>query len=465
MNASIVALALMALSAQGTEEPLELSLFRTRGAAGLTAVDAVAEIDPAGLFGSDRCAYHVEVAVIDSAGEQIVRDRWRRTTDCEVFRADPEARIVDTFSFAVPSGRFGVEMIVTPGSGNEARSVRANVRGLEGGALASDLYLARQVGWIDTAGAAGWALRKGQLGIAVEAEVEVPTNRPFVAYYLELYRPDRPLVNGVVQGRIRRSDGHALAEFALQRIDTLEMDRPVAGTASLAGLPAGRYHMDVIVRFEGEPELVRSHRFTVIGVEAPLTARGDEDAGAAEIREYFERLSETELSRFDAVTLWIESEEGRRSLEALSPEGRRRFLTEFFRRSAFPLPDGGTATGADALRLFLERSRVVEREFAVRTGQATRPAWQTDRGRLVMLRGMPQDRIQRPMPGGDTRPYEIWYFNIGSGYVYLFADESGFGHYRMLYTTDPSMATLPDWARRVGPAAVSELNTYYGIRR
>jgi hypothetical protein len=68
------------------------------------------------------------------------------------------------------------------------------------------------------------------------------------------------------------------------------------------------------------------------------------------------------------------------------------------------------------------------------------------------------------MPANDTRPYEIWFYNIGSGYVYLFADESGFGHYRLLYTTDPSMVTLPDWARRVGPAAVSELSAYYGIR-
>jgi len=121
-------------------------------------------------------------------------------------------------------------------------------------------------------------------------------------------------------------------------------------------------------------------------------------------------------------------------------------------------------TGSEALRLFLERSREVERNFAERTGDEARPTWQTDRGRVVMLRGLPADRIRRPMPANDTRPYEIWYYNIGSGYVYLFADESGFGHYRLLYSTDPTMVTLPDWARRAGPGAVSELSTYYGIR-
>ena len=68
------------------------------------------------------------------------------------------------------------------------------------------------------------------------------------------------------------------------------------------------------------------------------------------------------------------------------------------------------------------------------------------------------------MPANNSRPYEIWYYNIGAGYVYLFADESGFGHYRLLYSTDPTVATLPDWARRAGAAAVAELSNYYGVR-
>jgi GWxTD domain-containing protein len=183
-----------------------------------------------------------------------------------------------------------------------------------------------------------------------------------------------------------------------------------------------------------------------------------------ELRDYFQRLPEEELARFDPVAIWLTSESARRSLRSLSAEGRRQFLTEFFQRSEFPVPGNRTVTGVEALRVFLERTRQVEREFAERTGSEAQPAWQTDRGRIVMLRGMPDDRIRRPMPTNDTRPYEIWYHNIGSGYVYLFADESGFGHYRMIYSTDPSMVTLPDWARRVGPAAVSELGTYYGVR-
>lgn len=459
-----LAFALMTGAVSGVqEEPLELALFRTRAATGVTAVDAIAEMDPEGLFEENRCTYGVEVVVFDSTGTEIVRDRWRRAADCEVFRSDPEARVVDTFSFAVRPGRFTVEMAVTPGAGGPARTVRRTLDTLERTTPASDLYLAREVGWTDSAGASGWAIRKGQLGIAAEAQLQIPSSRPFLGYYLELYEPGEPRVNGVVRARIRRPQGASVAEFTLQRIESLDSDRPVAGTVSLVGLPPGRYELEVTVGFDGVPDLVRSHGFEVTRAAGPEVAQ-EAPPATNELQEYFQRLPVEELGRFDAVVLWMTSDEARRSYRQLSDDGKRQFLVEFFQRITLPMTGSETVTGSDALRLFLERSREVERNFAERTGQDARPTWQTDRGRVVMLRGMPADRIRRPMPSNDTRPYEIWYYAIGAGYVYLFADESGFGHYRLIYSTDPSMVSLPDWARRVGPAAVSELSTYYGVR-
>ena len=459
-----LAFALMTGAVQVQEEPLELTLFRTRAANGVTAVDAIAEIHPDGLFEQNRCTYVVEVVVRDSVDSEVVRDRWNRSADCEVFRADPAARVVDTFSFAVRPGRYTVEMAVTPGGGGAVRTVRSSLETLERGAPASDLYLAREVGWTDSTQAGGWAVRKGQLGIAAEAVLQIPASRPLLGYYLELYQPGQPRVNGVVRARIRRPQGASVAEFMLQRIESLDSDRPVAGTVSLAGLPPGRYDLEVTVGFDGVPDLVRSQVFELTRQVVPEAAQQAASGAESELREYFQRLPVEELARFDAIVLWMTSDDARRQYGQLSADGKRQYLAEFFQRASFPVEGSETVTGTDALRLFLERTREVERNFAERTGDSARPTWQTDRGRIVMLRGMPADRIRRPMPANDTRPYEIWYYNIGSGYVYLFTDESGFGHYRMIYTTDPTMVTLPDWARRVGPGAVTELRTYYGIR-
>ena len=91
------------------------------------------------------------------------------------------------------------------------------------------------------------------------------------------------------------------------------------------------------------------------------------------------------------------------------------------------------------------------------------PPWQTDRGRIYMLRGAPGKQLKRPFQP-DAPPYEIWSYDIGQQYVYLFVDQSRFGNYRLMFSTDPREATLPDWQNRVGVAAIEDLRTQFNIR-
>ncbi len=48
--------------------------------------------------------------------------------------------------------------------------------------------------------------------------------------------------------------------------------------------------------------------------------------------------------------------------------------------------------------------------------------------------------------------------------MYLFVDETRFDHYRLIFSTDPAEAPLPQWQTRVGRIALSELEQYFGIR-
>ena len=61
-------------------------------------------------------------------------------------------------------------------------------------------------------------------------------------------------------------------------------------------------------------------------------------------------------------------------------------------------------------------------------------------------------------------PYEIWVYNLGQQYVYLFSDESRFGHYRLVFTTDPRETSLGDWDQRVGQGAIDDLKQF-GIKQ
>lgn len=442
------------------EAPLELTLYRTLAPGAVTAVDAVAEIDPRGLFEAGDCSYRVRISITGAAGTPPVEDEWRRTVSCSSMEANPRTRLIDTFSFAVQPGSYQVEMKVVPELGDAERTVRQSLQSLPPAARLSDLYLAREVAW-DSAGQVDWPLRKGGIGIAAEAAVDVPTTRPFLGYYVELYGADVRAIEGTVTGAIVRPGGTRVAQFTLQTIDSLVVARPVAGAVSLAGLPVGSYDFELTVAFAGEDPAVRRRSFRMVREDAAEAVVRREPG---EFERYFAQVSDSALTRFDAVVLWMEGGPERDRFRDLSPDAKRRFLAEYFNTGTMLLPGGQSMAGGEALRALIRRVNDAERLFGERAGDERRPGWQTDRGRLYVRFGPPADRISRPFPGSDTRPYEIWYYNIGRGFVYLFADESGFGNYRLLYSTDPTEPTLPDWRTRVGPAGVDELATYYGIR-
>lgn len=444
--------------ATSQQPEIEMALFRTLTAGGATAVDAVLEVDPRGLAVGQECAYHLGIHVRETTGSSIARAEWRRETPCAMAASSTRYRIVDSFSFAVGPGSYVVDVSIRSTDAERWIRVSETVESLSQPAPASDLYIAREIRWIDN-DSLRWVLRKGGLGLAVEAALDIAADRPYVAYYVELYPPTSH-TNGVdLRGRIRRSDGVSIIDFPLQHLEGVAVPRPAAGTIPLVGLPPGRYELEVDVEFAGSEVVSRSRPFTIYREPPSRPDVEDATAGAGRgLSAYFRAVPDLELDRFEAIVLWLDSEETREAFRSLSATGKRAFLARFF--SAMADREDGEA----ALRRFLERQRFVERTFGPTGDESQRPGWRTDRGRVWMLRGAPGDRIQRPFPPGNSRPYEIWYYDTGPGHVYLFADEGGFGDYRLLYSTDPTIVSLPDWARRVGPAAVDELAAYYGIR-
>jgi len=64
-----------------------------------------------------------------------------------------------------------------------------------------------------------------------------------------------------------------------------------------------------------------------------------------------------------------------------------------------------------------------------------REGWHTDRGRVYIIYGKP-DEIERYPSGGTTKPYEIWrYYQIENGVEFVFIDRSGYGEYTLAHST------------------------------
>lgn len=117
--------------------------------------------------------------------------------------------------------------------------------------------------------------------------------------------------------------------------------------------------------------------------------------------------------------------------------GMREFLTHFwYRRDKLT----GTPLGTNR-RKFLQRVQEADQKFRA----MGKEGWQTDRGRILLKYGEP-DEVERYPSSMDLVPYEIWYYNnLEGGSKFIFADLRGFGEYELIHSTYRKELQNPNW--------------------
>jgi len=432
----VLAAAAVSTSAQQPEGP-RVTVYRTFVDPEYTAVEGLIGIEPAQL--DTTCEYGVNVVVRDAQGTELVNQGWENA--CPQV-AGSFAPALETFQFGLKPGDYTVEVAAFPKGNPAMRGVTVvTVHAYAASPVASDLVLAHDVGMVDSATAGQWTMRRGNVGVRVASTILIDPADPSLAYYLELYPQTGDTLSGSATGVVRRSDGKELASIPLQQIAGVSEPQPMAGKLSVAGLPAGAYTFDVQLQLE-DTTVLRSRRFEVL-------AQSASSPGAAAASQYFTSLSDAELADlFDPVVVWLANDADADRYRSLSPQGKRVYLTREFGRAG-PTPDDGDESALDA---FLQRVQTVKERYTERA----QPGWQTDRGRIYLLRGEPAAKTMRPKPMRGA-PYELWHFTGQYQYVYLFADETGLGNYRLIYTTDPQQHGLSDWDKKVGLEALDDM--------
>ena len=152
----------------------------------------------------------------------------------------------------------------------------------------------------------------------------------------------------------------------------------------------------------------------------------------------------------DKDVAYIITEEERRAFKKLETDDEReRFIEEFWRRRD-PDPD----TDENEFREeYYERIAYANEHFA-----SGIPGWKTDRGRIYITWGKPDEKETHPMGGSynresyegggstSTYPFEKWFYRylpgVGSGVEIEFVDPTGSGEYRIARNPDEKDALL-----------------------
>ena len=152
----------------------------------------------------------------------------------------------------------------------------------------------------------------------------------------------------------------------------------------------------------------------------------------------------------DKDVTYVITDEERRAFKKLQTDlEREKFIEEFWRRRD---PDPDTEEN-EFKEEYYERIAYANEHFS-----SGIPGWKTDRGRIWIMYGKPDERETHPMGGAydrpsyhgggstTTYPFEIWFYRylpgVGSGIEIEFVDPSGSGEYRIARSPDEKDAML-----------------------
>ena len=449
----LVSLAFMALPAVSARpQSLELAAVRFYRAAGAqTLVDAFCQVpfvllDPVTQGGSGIAAYRFAVTVRDSGGTELLAQSWMQTVPVRML-AVARGSAVEHFSFAARPGRYTIDVAVTDSATGRVSRQRAEVHAYAGPPTASDLLLAtgmRAAEGADATPAPG-EIRKGTVLLQASGKPVLTPQQAQLGYYLELYSQRAETVSVVV--RVTTPQGTQVVATAGERIPLAAGGGVTRGMVDLAGLPPGDYRLHV--KASGADSVVRTAAFRMAGFETEAAI-----ADATPAQDVFAGMGEARLDTLYLPLVYLMTAEEQGSYPSLTLEGKRRWLRLFWQKRD---PTAGTPRN-EAQEDFYARIAEANRRYR-EGGAAQIPAWRTDRGRIFIKYGPPDEVLTRPQ-AGNSRPYEVWKYSRGRALKYVFLDQTLFGNYVLIWTDDRREPSRPNWQELLGPEAVIEVERF-----
>lgn len=261
------------------------------------------------------------------------------------------------------------------------------------------------------------------------------SSHPVVFHYAELYnlRADQSYT---LRSSVLDASGAEVKSTSRKRQFTVSNAVDV-GTMNVTSLPSGRYIYQLSVMEDTVREAARTRKVFYIYNPHIKTATV---SGASLKASEMAGLDFDELgAEFESATYLADGDETDAFEKLTTVDARREFLSQFW--TSVEKGKGGRepVLRADYLRrvqLSMQRYRL-----------HGRPGWKTDRGRVFLLYGEP-DEIERVPSDEQVKPHEIWYYyRIENGVQFVFVDRTGFGDYLLVHSTKRGELQDDTWAR------------------
>lgn len=262
------------------------------------------------------------------------------------------------------------------------------------------------------------------------------TTYPVLFRYTELYNLDTATTY-VVTAQVLDPTTNKAMRVEQKRKKYSSQNSVEAGLSNVGSIRSGRYYYRVTLsdtlghdyfqtekRFYLDNPHIKQAQLPASSVKAAELAGMTAEDLADEFRRAKYLATDAEIKTFAAIT---------------TADGRREFLAKFWTEIEGDRPPLHGVQRAE----YLHRVEAANQRYR----SSSREGWRSDRGRVFVLNGDP-DEIERFPSSGDVKPYEIWhYYKIENGVEFDFVDRSGFGDYILVNSTKRGEIQDDQWQR------------------
>ncbi len=279
-------------------------------------------------------------------------------------------------------------------------------------------------------------------------------NQPSVGVFVELYNTSKiPSKTFVLEYEILDNVGRTLdvQQFQYERSEEWLADRT---DISVAELPSGVYYVRTNIRSTATSPvlLTRSDRFFVLNPTKPPVQQRmlseDEQFEASEWATHVGERLELELDLSDILATNSEKIIRKGLTE---DKAKQKYLFTFW-ASRDPEPATKVNERLDEFRWAYERAQSVY----ARPGQSN--GWKTDRGRVLLKYGKP-NQVVLSNATIDTKPYEEWFYtNLQGGVHFYFVDRFNNNSHQLVHSTLMGEINDPKWKERWARTGMPDVN-------
>ena len=392
-----------------------------------------------------QAQFRAILIVTDTAGHPI--DTVAKLVGTQVHNPDEARRrdikIIDILPLYLKAGTYRAELEITDmASGDQGRRVDELIvrdMGAIDSLMISDLQFAYSLQPVtdDQASPASAKYKNGYLVEPNPSDVFAPEDS-ILFLYGELYNLATMPDSYSVHMWILDDYGDIVRDMGTEWIARPGENALLVYGIPLADLLPDQWHVVAVEVDQGEATATARRRFLL---------------GTGAVKPVEEEFTEEQAELNRKLIAYIATAEELTEYRALGLEGKRRFLADFWRRRD---PDPATPQN-EYFESHVNRFGWANLNYS-RTLLDKTDGWNTDRGRVIILYGEPDEVVQSPSAIG-TWAWERWeYQRIEGGVYFIFLDWKNLGDYRLMHSTKQGERFDPEWQRKIDYEGLDILN-------